>query len=118
MYILTASDDKTSRIWNRDGSLLSTLLHTMPVRLAFFTPNGQSFMTLSGDTVVRIFDFSKVKATSTSETGSAQKNSTDSKIQWSRRIVLFRGIFKGKKKHSLRKNFQTPSQKNHINSTH
>jgi WD40 repeat protein len=55
-YILTASEDKTAKIWDNNGRGISTLLHDRPVRLAVFTAGG-NIATVSGDTVVRIFNF-------------------------------------------------------------
>jgi len=55
-YILTASEDKTAKIWDNNGRGISTLLHDRPVRLAVFTA-GENIATVSGDTVVRIFNF-------------------------------------------------------------
>jgi hypothetical protein len=55
-YILTTSFDKTAKIWDNNGREISTLLHDRPVRLAVFTAGG-NIATVSGDTVVRIFNF-------------------------------------------------------------
>ena len=47
--ILTASDDKTARLWNAEGKAIATLAgHTGPVRRAIFSNDGSRILTTSG----------------------------------------------------------------------
>ncbi|WP_237396467.1 CHAT domain-containing protein [Okeania sp. KiyG1] len=46
-YILTASDDKTARLWDREGNPLATLQHDHKVKDAKFSPNGNQIITVS-----------------------------------------------------------------------
>jgi WD40 repeat protein len=51
--ILTAFDDKTARIWDRDGKLLATLVgHTEPVISAVFAPDGRSIVTAAKEACI------------------------------------------------------------------
>ena len=54
--ILTASDDKTARVWNAaSGQLLATLQgHTESVKSAVFSPDGQRIVTASYDKTARV----------------------------------------------------------------
>ncbi|MBD1835730.1 AAA-like domain-containing protein [Cyanobacteria bacterium FACHB-472] len=58
-YIVTASNDKTARIWNLSGKLLAELKgHQDGVFIANFSPDGKYILTASGDKTVRIWDTS------------------------------------------------------------
>jgi WD40 repeat protein len=47
-YILTASNDKTARIWDTSGKLVRTFTgHSMPVYSAYWSPNGKYILTNS-----------------------------------------------------------------------
>jgi glucose/arabinose dehydrogenase len=55
--IVTASDDKTARIWNAStGKLLHTLLHDGEVRSAMFSADGARIVTTSADKTARIWN--------------------------------------------------------------
>jgi hypothetical protein len=55
--ILTASADKTARLWDRDGKPLATLQgHTNQVRSAVFSPDGGRILTASYDKTARLWD--------------------------------------------------------------
>jgi len=56
--IVTASQDKTARIWDADtGRLLATLAgHTAPVNIAAFSPDGKRIVTASADNTARLWD--------------------------------------------------------------
>jgi hypothetical protein len=55
--ILTASDDKTARLWDRDGKPLATLQgHTNRVNSALFSPDGDRILTASDDNTARLWD--------------------------------------------------------------
>jgi WD40 repeat protein/CHAT domain-containing protein/predicted negative regulator of RcsB-dependent stress response len=47
-YILTASDDRTARVWDRQGNAVLVLQHEQPVQKAEFSPNGSYILTTSG----------------------------------------------------------------------
>jgi WD40 repeat protein len=54
---VTASDDRTARLWNRAGKLLAALLgHTGPVASAVFSPDGGRVLTASADNTARLWD--------------------------------------------------------------
>ena len=55
--IVTASGDKTARVWNASsGQLLATLQgHTNAVQSAVFSPDGQRIVTASEDKTARVF---------------------------------------------------------------
>jgi WD40 repeat protein len=46
--ILTASDDNTARLWDKEGNLLSVLQHSDRVASAEFSPDGDCILTASG----------------------------------------------------------------------
>lgn len=46
--ILTASDDRTARLWDREGNLLSLLQHNDKVTSAEFSPDGSRILTTAG----------------------------------------------------------------------
>ena len=55
--ILTASDDKTARLWDRDGKPLAILEgHTDRVNSAVFAPDGGRILTASDDKTARLWD--------------------------------------------------------------
>ncbi len=56
--ILTASDDKTARIWNADGSGQPIILrgHEDAVSSAVFSPDGKHVLTASRDSTARIWN--------------------------------------------------------------
>ena len=55
--ILTASTDKTARLWDRDGKPLATLQgHTGPVISAVFAPDGGRILTASWTTTARLWE--------------------------------------------------------------
>ena len=59
--ILTASDDKTARLWDANGQPLATLSgHTDVVWSAVFSPDGQRILTASTDNTARLWDVSAV----------------------------------------------------------
>lgn len=59
-YIITASDDGTARVWDRQGNATVVLQHKQPVKRAEFSPNGKYILTTSwsswGDKTIRIWD--------------------------------------------------------------
>lgn len=58
-YIITASNDKTARIWNLSGELIVELKgHQDQVFIADFSLNGKYIITASADKTVRIWNFS------------------------------------------------------------
>lgn len=58
-YILTASNDKTARIWNLSGELIAELKgHQDQVFIANFSLDGKYIITASADKTVRIWNFS------------------------------------------------------------
>ena len=46
--VLTTSDDRTARLWDREGNLLSILQHNDEVTSAEFSPDGSRILTTSG----------------------------------------------------------------------
>jgi flagellar basal body-associated protein FliL len=55
--ILTASADKTARLWDRDGKPLATLGgHTGELYSAVFSPDGGRILTVSEDRTARLWD--------------------------------------------------------------
>ncbi len=57
--ILTASSDKTARLWDASSQPLATLKgHTDAVRNAVFSPDGQRILTASADNTARLWDAS------------------------------------------------------------
>jgi len=59
-YLLTASDDGTARLWDRQGKAVLVLQHEQPVQKAEFSPKGNYILTDSGssweDRTIRIWD--------------------------------------------------------------
>jgi WD40 repeat protein len=64
MHLLTASQDKTARVWDaRTGALLVTLAgHLMEVEDAEFSPDGREVVTASYDGKARIWDVSSLSS--------------------------------------------------------
>src|SRR5271157_5366921 len=55
--ILTASADRTARLWDGgSGKLLATLQHEGPVSSAVFSPDGARILTASADRTARLWD--------------------------------------------------------------
>jgi WD40 repeat protein len=55
--IVTASYDKTAKIWDRSGKLVADLKgHTSDVRSASFSPDGKLLVTASSDNTAKIWD--------------------------------------------------------------
>ncbi|MEH1895410.1 MAG: ribosome assembly protein 4, partial [Nostoc sp.] len=55
--ILTASDDKTARVWDIQGKQIAELKgHTEPVNSASFSPDGKRILTASSDKTARVWD--------------------------------------------------------------
>jgi WD40 repeat protein len=50
-FILTASDDNSARLWNREGQLIRHIPHPLAVRCARFSPNGNQLLTLGSDSL-------------------------------------------------------------------
>ncbi|MEG4532303.1 CHAT domain-containing protein [Microcoleus sp. D2_18a_D3] len=58
-HILTASADKTARLWDRKGNLLAVLRgHEKGVFDAVFSPDGRQILTTSDDQTARLWDTS------------------------------------------------------------
>jgi WD40 repeat protein len=54
-YIVTGSNDKTAKLWQRDGTLLHTLRHNATVFRVAFSPDSRTFVTGSLDGSVRLW---------------------------------------------------------------
>ncbi len=54
-YVLTASGDKTAKLWKLDGKLVLELHHPKALLNAHFSANGNQILTLSADSI-RLFD--------------------------------------------------------------
>jgi WD40 repeat protein len=56
-YVLTASEDKTARVWDLQGKELAVLSgHTGVLYNAVFSPDGKYIVTASGDKTARVWD--------------------------------------------------------------
>ena len=60
MHVVTASDDRTAKIWNTATGECETELegHSMPVMSAVFSPDGKDILTASYDETARIWNTS------------------------------------------------------------
>jgi WD40 repeat protein/serine/threonine protein kinase len=56
--VVTASLDRTAKIWSSSGELLATLQHRAPVEYAEFSPDGARVVTASGDGTARVWNVS------------------------------------------------------------
>jgi WD40 repeat protein len=56
--IVTASNDKTARVWDLSGNQIAVFVHQAPVNSARFSPDGQRILTLSIDGTVRVWNLS------------------------------------------------------------
>ncbi|MEM6503351.1 MAG: hypothetical protein AAF685_16140, partial [Cyanobacteria bacterium P01_C01_bin.89] len=55
--IVTASEDGTAKLWDREGNELQTLTgHKSSVRSASFSPDGQTIVTASSDRTAKLWD--------------------------------------------------------------
>ena len=64
--IASASDDKTIKLWKRNGTLLRTLRnHTQPVTSVSFSPDGQTIASTSADKTIKLW---KLKGRAGTET--------------------------------------------------
>jgi WD40 repeat protein len=60
--ILTASWDKTAKLWEgNSGKLLATFVHQGPVNAAAFSPDGARILTASADKTAKLWDASSAK---------------------------------------------------------
>ena len=56
-YLITASNDHTAKIWDRQGKLIRTLTgHRNDLTTAFFSPSGMTVVTASKDHEARIWN--------------------------------------------------------------
>jgi WD40 repeat protein len=55
-YLVSASADKTARIWRADGALVRTLAHPGAVYAAHFSPDGARVVTACGDAIARVWN--------------------------------------------------------------
>ena len=64
--VLTASQDKTARLWDAaSGKQLQRLTHEDAVRAASFSPDGRTVVTASEDNTARLWDAAKRQGTAT-----------------------------------------------------
>ena len=55
--IASGSDDKTVKLWNRDGQVITTLQgHTNTVNCVCFSPDGQTIASASSDNTVKLWN--------------------------------------------------------------
>jgi WD40 repeat protein/GTPase SAR1 family protein len=54
--ILTASEDKTAKLWDLQGKLLQDFKHQKPVTSAVFSPGGRFILTVSRDKAAKLWD--------------------------------------------------------------
>jgi len=57
-YIVTASDDKTAKLWNSSEKPIQTFKHEDIVNNALFSPDGERIVTISDDNTAKIWDLS------------------------------------------------------------
>lgn len=61
-YIITASDDRTAKIWNQEGIMLHTLRgHSAKINTVFFSPDGNKMLTASDDNTAKIWVEREIK---------------------------------------------------------
>ncbi len=76
--IVTASADKTARVWDREtGEELRCFEHEAAVTAASFSPDGQRVVTASRDGTVRVWDVERVEVTRTLPLGAAERVGAD-----------------------------------------
>lgn len=56
-YIASASDDKSVKIWNRNGKLLHTLKHDNRVNSVSFSPDGELIASASDDSTIKLWNY-------------------------------------------------------------
>jgi WD40 repeat protein len=54
--ILTASQDKTAKLWDLKGRILKDFKYPFPVKSAIFSPDGAKILTVSADGTVKLWD--------------------------------------------------------------
>ncbi|NEP44262.1 MAG: hypothetical protein F6K35_35585 [Okeania sp. SIO2H7] len=60
--IASGSDDKTVRLWRKDGELINTLPYTDKVKRVLFSPNGKYLVAVNEDRIIKIWEIDCVVA--------------------------------------------------------